>query len=152
MIVEASLQLPVIRDLKNAVEPDFSPNDGFDQFSRDTRRPIGIDSAENDMGGHRPRCIRECGEGMEIRPPQLIERRFHDRQIAVAIDPGPAVPRNMFDDRNDASIEKAFKRSTAKFGDQIGFGRKGPVANDVVAAGDRYVEDGGAIDIDPERT
>ena len=85
--------------------------------------------------------------------PEFLEfgkRRFYHRQGKVAVGHGAAVAWNVLDDGKDPSRQQAVRGSPPKLDHGPGILSKGAVADDIVGAGDRQVEDGRAGGVEAE--
>ena len=94
---------------------------------------------------------RSCNrkKRLKIRVQQGIQACPHDRQFVVAVNPGPAMPRQMLDDRDHAFGQQSVRDGGREFPDHRRITGKGPIADDVVRTRCGYVGNGSAIDRDP---
>ena len=101
------------------------------------------------MGGHRHRRVLERAERGEVGL-QLRVGRLDDRQLDVAVGAGAAVAGNMLDHAGDAARLESVEHGPAERGHLHRLAAERPVADYVVRAFAPHVEQGQAIDVDPD--
>ena len=102
------------------------------------------------MGRH---CDGKVGVGpkrREIPRLELGERRVNPRQFEMAVGARPAMTGQMLDDRQHASGEKSLGHGATEARHHPRLASIGAIADDGMAAGRRYVENGGAVDRDAD--
>ena len=102
------------------------------------------------MCAHRHRHVGQHAEGREIDVGQFADRGIDDRKVLVAVGHGPAVAGDMLDDGQHAAGDQALGGGPAERRDFLDGLAVGAVADDVVGALLRHVEDWHAIDVDAE--
>ena len=137
---------------QQALEADFAPNDAVDNALGCGRRLQRIDRREHHMRRHCRRQVVQLSERLEIGPLQLVIRCLNDRQLEVAVDPGPAVARDMFDDRQHTGVDVRFSHNPGQMGNHADAAVIGSGSNDIVGAGNGPVGTWDTVCVDAERT
>ena len=102
------------------------------------------------MGGHGERRLAQRPEGTEIDRFELGGVSIDARQGKMAVGSGPAVSRHMLDNGEYAPAKGALNDGPTQGDHGLGVGAVGAVANDLVCAFLRYVENGHGVDADAE--
>jgi len=109
-----------------------------------------VDGRVDHVRGHRHRHVGKRLERREVHGLQLVQRGLDHWQVHVAVDPGPAVTRQVLDHRQDAAVHQALAGGAAQFGDLVRRDGIGPVADHVMGPGLGHVEHGQAVHGDPD--
>ena len=132
------------------VEADRAADDVADDCRRDRRGMVGIERGVDDMRRHRRRQVAIGDEGREVGRLQRGAGRVDHGEREMAVGAGAAVAGEMLHHGKHAGLQHAVGGGAAEPGDGGRIARVGAVADHVVRALDRHVEDGEAVDVDAD--
>ena len=123
-----------------SAEADLAADDLLDHGWRLGCRSLGINGREQQMCSHRKRLVGQRHERPEVAGRQRRAVGLDARQAEMAVDPGPAMPGQVLDHRQDAARKKAGAGRVAQRRHDLRIRREGAVANGVGGFGPTHVE------------